>query len=269
MRMKLFLAGLLLFLAVGPAYSQNKDMLRLQADMITLQQMVKQLQTSIDENNGATKGLIEKIADQVNTIVSGEQKIIDAVTGVKNQSDATTKEMRTILTNLNGAIGQLQESMTSIRGQINSLSQQVTTIKTTAEPLAGPNDLLKNAAQEYFAALYDLAVQDYQEFLSKYPKDPHAPEAHLRLGDALLNQKKYDQAELEFDFVLQNYPDSDTYRAALLKKGTSLAEHDPTQAKITLNDVVKKYPNTSEASMAQEKLRQLQQQPPARRTPAR
>jgi tol-pal system protein YbgF len=269
MRTKLFVGGLLLILAAGPVYSQNKDILRLQADMVDVQQRIKQLQSSIDENNAATKGLIEKTADQVNTLAGAQQKIIDAVAGSKGQNDATAKEMRTILTNLNTAIGDLQESLTSIRGQISSLSQQVTTLKTTSEPLAGPNDLLKNATSEFFSGLYDLAIGDYQDFLSKYPKDPHAPDAHVRLGDSYFNLKKYEPAEAEFDFVLQNYPDSDTSRAALLKKGLSQAEHDPTQAKTTLGEVVKKYPNTSEASTAQEKLKQLQPSSPAKRPPAR
>ena len=268
MRMKLFVGGLLLILAAGPAYSQNKDILRLQADMVDVQQRLKQVQASIDESNAATKSLIEKVADQVNTIASGLQKINDAVGGVKGQNDTTAKEMRTILTNLNSTIGELQESLTGIRAQVSSLSQQVTSMKTTSEPLAGPNDLLKSAASSFYAGLYDLAAGDYQEFLQKYPKDPHAAEAHLRLGEALFMQKKYDQAEVEFDFILQNYPDSDTSRAALLKKGFSLAEHDQPQAKITLSEVVKKFPNTSEASAAQEKLKELNPTP-ARRAPAR
>src|SRR2546425_11513582 len=208
MRMKLFVVALLLTIAAGPAYSQNKDMLRLQADMITLQQQVKQLQASVDENNGAVKGLVEKIADQVNTLSGGLQKITQAVEGLKTPNEAPARDMRTIittLTTLNSTVGELQEGLSSVRAQVNSLSQQVTTIKTTAEPLAGPNDLLKNATTEFFSGLYDLAVSDYQEFLTKYPNDPHAPEAHLRMGDALFALKKYEPAETEFDFVLQKY----------------------------------------------------------------
>src|SRR5436853_3000762 len=101
MRMKLFVAALLLMSAAGPAFSQNKDILRLEADMIMLQQQVKQLQASVDANNGTIKGLVEKIADQVNTVAGGMQKITQAVDGVKAQNDAGVKEMRTILTNLN------------------------------------------------------------------------------------------------------------------------------------------------------------------------
>ena len=268
-----FLGGLLLVLAAGPAYPQNKDILRLQADLITLQQQVKQLQSSIDENNNVMKTLVEKIADQVNTLTGGLQKVNQAVDqalgqaigNLKNQNDATAKELRTILTNLNTRVSELQEGLSSVRSQMNSLSQQVMTIKTTSEPLATPNDLWKSAMLSLFSGLYDLAVGDFQEFLSKSPNDPRAPEAHLRMGEAFFNQKKYQQAETEYDFVLQKYPESDTTRAALLKKGLALAEHDTPQAITTLNEVVKRFPNTSEANSAQTKLRELQ---PARR-PAR
>src|ERR1041385_7150409 len=269
MRMKLFAAALLLFIAAGPAFSQNKQILQLQADLITLQQQVRQLQSSLDKNSEGTKGLaglIGKIADQVKTVAGSVQKVSQSVDGVKAQNDANVKEMRTILTNLNTAVGELQEGLSSVRAQINSVSQQVTTIKTTAVPLEGPNDLLKGATADFFAGLYDLAVMDYDDFLKKYPNDPHAPEAHLRMGEALANLKKYDQAEAEFDLVLQKYPDSDTNRAALLKKGLALAEHDKPQAITTFKEVVSKFPNTSEASTAQEKLRELQtpRRPPAR-----
>ena len=264
-----FFGGLLLVLAVGPAYTQNKDILRLQADLITLQQQIKQLQSSIDDNNGVMKTLVEKIADQVNTLTGGLQKVNQAldqaVGGLKTQNDATAKEVRTVLTNLNTSVGELQEGLSSVRAQISSLSQQVTTLKTTAVPLEGPNDLWRTAMVDFFAGNYDLAISGYQEFLSKNPNDPRAPGAHLRMGDSLTSLKKYEPAETEYDFVLQKYPESDTTRAALLKKGLALAEHDTPQAITTLNEVVKKFPNTSEANTAQTKLRELQ---PARR-PAR
>ena len=267
MRMKCFVAGLLLILAAVPASSQNRDMLRLQADMITLQQQVKQLQTSVDDNNAAIKSLVEKIADQVNTLAGGLQKINQAVDGVKVQNDASTKEMRTIVTMLASSVGDIQEGLSSIRAQIGTVSQQVTTLKTTAAPLPGPNDLWKEAVVDSLTGQYELANSAFMDFLQKSPNDPRAAEAHLRIGDNYVSMKKYDQAETEFDLVLQKYPESDTTRAALLKKGLAQAETNQPQAKETLSEVVKRFPNTSEAQAAQQKLRELQ--PAAPRRPAR
>lgn len=267
MRMKLFLPALLVLFAAGPAYPQNRDILQLQKDMIDVQQLVKVLQTTVDQNNAAIKGLVEKTADQVNTLAGGMQRITQTVDSLKGQNDSTSREMRTILTGLNNTMTELQEGLSSMRGQINSLSQQVTAMKTTAEPLAGPNDLWRTAYVDYSAGNWDLAISGLQDFLSKYPNDPRAPEAHLRLGDALAAQKKFDQAIPEYDFVLQKYPESDTTRAALLKKGHAQAETNPQLAIATLNEVVKKFPGTVEATNAQIKLRELQ--PPARRGPGR
>src|SRR2546427_13133445 len=97
-----FFGGLLLVLAAGPAYPQNKDILRVQADLITLEQQVKQLQSSIDENNGVIKGLVEKIADQVNTLTGGLQKVNQAldqaigqaIGGLQTQNDKYAKKNR-------------------------------------------------------------------------------------------------------------------------------------------------------------------------------
>jgi tol-pal system protein YbgF len=267
MHMKSFIAGLLLILASGPAYAQNKDMLQLQRDMIYLQQAVKQLQTTVDQNNAVVKGLVERMADQVNTLAGGMQKITQTVDGIKTQNDATTREMRTILTNLNSAVSELQEGVSSMRAQVNSVSRELTTLKTTAEPLAGPSELWRTAYLDYFAGNYDLAISGFQEFISKFSSDPRAPEAHLLLGDALSAQKKYEPALAEYDFVLQKYPESDKTRAALLKKGLALAvANQPQQAIATLTEVVKKFPNTSEANSANTKLRELQAG--QRRTPA-
>jgi tol-pal system protein YbgF len=150
---------------------------------------------------------------------------------------------------------------------MNSLSRELTTLKTTSEPLAGPNEVWRSAYLDYSAGNYDLAAGGLQEFISKYPTDPRAPEAHLLLGDTLRAQKKYEPALAEYDFVLQKYTENDKTRAALLKKGLALAEaNQPQQAIATLNEVVKKFPGTSEANSASTKLRELQAG--QRRTPA-
>src|SRR5438067_1866112 len=266
--MKFIVAGLLVVLWAAPSHAQNKDILQLQRDVLDVTERVKQIQTMLDQNNTVVKSLVEKMADQVGTLASSTQKISQTVDALKSQDDTNTREMRAILTTLNTTVKDLEESMSSVRSQINSVTRELTTIKTTAEPLAGPNDLWRTAYADYSAGIYDLAISGLQEFLSKYPTDPRAPDTHLLLGDAQAAQKKFDVAITEYDFVLQKFPESDKTRAALLKKGLALAEtNQPQQAIQTLNEVVKKFPNTSEATSATTRIRELQaalRKPPAR-----
>src|SRR5580692_2103575 len=101
MRMKLFVAALLVFLTAGPAYPQNKDMLQLQRDMIDIQQRVNQVQKTIDQNDASFKSLVEKMNDQVNMLAASLQKIDQAVSALKVQDDANGRDMHTALTSLN------------------------------------------------------------------------------------------------------------------------------------------------------------------------
>jgi tol-pal system protein YbgF len=267
---RLAIVALLITFMAGPAYPQRKeDILQLMKDMIDLQQLVRQLQTSIDRDNTAMKGLMEKMSDQVNTLSGGLQKINQTVDSVKTQNDKTTSELRTTLTTLNSTVRELQENLTSTRGQIGSISREITSLKTTTQPLAGPDDLWRASMVDYNVGNWDLAISGLQEFLSKFPTDPRAAEAQLRIADSLYAQRKFDQAINQYDIVLQKYPDSDTNRAALLKKGLAQAELNQPQAKDTLNEVVKKYPKTSEAEAATARLKELQSAPQRGRTPAR
>ena len=264
MRSKLALACLLALLMAPPAYPQKKEILQLQADMIRLSQQMTQLQSTVDMNNSALKGLVEKMADQVNTLGGSVQKITQAMDGVKTQSDKTASELRVILNNMNTSVGELQEGLSAVRTQLNSVSQLVTAKNTTAEPLAGPEDLMRSAMVDYLAGNYDLALSGFQEFLTKYPNDPRAAEAQLSRGEAFFNQKKFEQAILEYDVFLQKYPENDKTRTALYKKGLALAEQNQTQpALMALDKVAKDFPNTSEATNAQAKARELRG--PARR----
>ena len=265
---KLLVAGLLIILGAGPAFPQKKEILQLTADMITLQQQMKQVQTTLDQNNAVMKGLVEKMADQVNTLSGGMQKINQAVDSLKAQDDKMAGEFRGIITNVNTNVTDLQEGLAAIRAQVKSVSDQITAMKTTAEPLAGPEDMWRKAQLDLITGNYDLAIEGYKEFISRFGSHPNVPEAQLGIADALYNEKKYEMAVIEYDLFLQNFPQHDKTRAALYKKGLALAEQNqPQQALDTLNKVVKQFPNTSEASNAQAKIRELQR--PAPRPPAR
>jgi len=267
MRMKLLVPAMLVLLAAGPAYPQNKDILQLQRDMIDVQQRVNQVQKTVDQNDAALKSLVEKMSDQVNTLAGAMQKINQALEQLKLQGDANGRDVHTALAGLNTTMKDIQDGMSSLQLQIGSVSREITSMKTTAEPLARPDDLLRIAFSDYLQGHFDLAISGYQEFLSKFPGEARAVEAHFNIAESLSALKKFDQAIDEYDIVLQKFPDSDKSRTALLKKGYAQAETNPQAAIKTWTDVVTRFPGTSEAANAQAKIKELQ--PAARRGPGR
>jgi tol-pal system protein YbgF len=242
----------------GPAFSQSREeraIIQLQADMIGLKQQIAQMQDTFDRRNAVLQTLVEKIADQVNVMAGSVQKIDEVV---QVQNDKTAGEIRGLVTSVGRTMTDVSQSMEAMRSQLSSVSQQITALKATAEPLEGPEDVMRNAKVDLLAGNYDLAISGFQEFLSKFSADPRAPEAQISIGDAYYNQKKFEQAVIEYDLFLQKYPQNDRTATALFKKGLALAEYDRAQAIPILQKVVKDHPGTVEATNAAQRVRELQ-----------
>src|SRR5262245_47958024 len=102
--MKVLSAVTVCIFAAPAAYPQNKETLQLMRDMIALQQQMKQLQTTIDQNDALLKGLVEKMADQVNTLSSAMQKVNQAVESVRTSNDKVSGDMRNAIGSVNSTL---------------------------------------------------------------------------------------------------------------------------------------------------------------------
>ena len=120
----------------------------------------------------------------------------------------------------------------------------------------------KSAYQKAFALLrdgkYDMATQEFKEFLSHYPQGSYADNAQYWLGEINYVQRKFDLALAEFNKVLNKFPNSPKYADAMLKIGLTYYELEYwDQARKVFNDLVSKFPNTAESQIAEKRLQQM------------
>ena len=119
--------------------------------------------------------------------------------------------------------------------------------------------------KEYEAAWRSLDKKDYKgalarfkDFLKKYPKSKLAGNAQYWIGECHYALKEFDQAILEFDAV-RKYPQSEKVPAALLKQGFAFAElGEKVNARLILQEVIEKYPQSPEAVRAKQRLKTLE-----------
>ena len=105
---------------------------------------------------------------------------------------------------------------------------------------------------------YDLARQEFQDYLKYYGDTDLASNAQFYLGEIAYSQRNYDQAVGEYDKVLTNYPKSFKLATAHLKKGMALIELGQKTAGVReLRDVVKRFPGSDEDRRARAKLKEL------------
>jgi tol-pal system protein YbgF len=107
---------------------------------------------------------------------------------------------------------------------------------------------------------YGLAVAAFKTFVQNYPRGRFADNAQYWLGEANYVQRNFEVALSEFDEVVKNHPASPKRADALLKMGYTYQElGQEDNARMSLNNVLMNYPNTTAARLAQKRLQDLKQ----------
>ena len=105
---------------------------------------------------------------------------------------------------------------------------------------------------------YSGAIEQFKKFLEKHPDSNLADNAQYWIGESYYALQNFDQAIVEFDLVRKDYPKSDKVPAAWLKIGYSFAElGNRVDARLFLQEVINRFPQSKEAEKARDKIRTL------------
>ncbi|HQV41262.1 MAG TPA: tol-pal system protein YbgF, partial [Moraxellaceae bacterium] len=118
----------------------------------------------------------------------------------------------------------------------------------------------------------DKAIAPMQAFVKQYPESSLTPGAYYWLGEFYLNASKPDlvKARQQFDTVLTKYPDNTKAPAALYKIGNILdLQGKPDESRQKMQELIKRYPKSPEASLAETWLKAFQATQPAEKPAAK
>jgi tol-pal system protein YbgF len=118
--------------------------------------------------------------------------------------------------------------------------------------------LYSNGLRDITSGKYDLARQEFRDYLKYYGDTDLASNAQFYLGEIAYSQKQYQDAVAEYDKVLTVYPKSFKLASARFKKGMALIELGEKNPGVReLREVVRRYPGTEEERRARAKLKEL------------
>ncbi|MFH0340898.1 MAG: tol-pal system protein YbgF [Chromatiales bacterium] len=110
---------------------------------------------------------------------------------------------------------------------------------------------------------YNDSISAFNSFLGQYPKSAHADNAQYWLAEAYYVTHQYQPAISEYTKLVERYPESQKLTHALLKIGYShheLGQLD--QAKTSLESLRVRYPGTTAARLADERLQRIRLEQP-------
>jgi tol-pal system protein YbgF len=292
-------------LSPRPTGAVSKELVQLQEDVTQLLQGQQALRSAIDSNNATLHTLIQQSLDSVsamNVQMSNLQKSVgEATANDSSKIDTMATQTQGVSDNLQdiqARVGKLATQMNDIQSTLQTIdgrlaggpnlppassapvpsananppADAVPASSTNRQPAglsgAASDTLYQNALRDFTTGKYDLAQQEFSDYVKNYGSTDLASNAQFYLGEISYAQGDYREAVGQYNTVLSNYPQSYKLAAALLKKGMAELElgMKATGAR-DLKEVVRRFPGTDESRRASAKLKELGIPPAAKSAP--
>src|ERR1035438_9944329 len=294
-------AAMAIVLAPMGSRAADPKLQELQRDVASLQEQVRQLKESQDKQLAALTVLVQQALDTSNRSNTGvaviqnnlqqslkdlESKVVTPVTGLGARLDGMDQDMRALqqsVTDLNSILGKLQQQMTDLNNAVKILQTPppppptaATETGDTAAPAVAETltisaqDLYANANRDRGSKKYDLALQEYQQYLKWYGNTDLAANAQFYIGDIHRQQKNFEAAVQDFDMVLEKYSENNKTPDALFSKGMALRSLNRlTDSHSEFLELIKRYPRNDLAAQACDQLKSMGYNCPVAKAPAK
>lgn len=225
--------------------TRNKILADLQFKLNDMQEEVRTLLGTQEENNYNLKQLTERqreIYKDVDTRLTEAQQQIESF--LKNNQSGTSKSPTAYSASLRPQNPPPQKPQKAVTQTVHS-SVEETRAYEQIFPLVREKKYVK-------------AISAYQAFIAKYPKGKFTINAHYWLGQVHFVQGQLDEAAVQFKLIKNNYPQSRKVADAMLKLAIIHQRHDELkQAKSIYQQIIKDYPGTSTARLADRRLKEI------------
>lgn len=278
----IIISGMLLWGCVTPQEMTlvDREQQKLKFDSVQFRKDLDGIRTHLAD----TQATLQEIQGQLNALTEKQAEVryqMDRRLGSSARAgDEKVKELEILVARMNDEIkaqgallkareqefGVLREAVLRATGGTPALASLRTTQPVATEVKPDEPSQVDNGRFAYEEAWKSLEQKNYREaiarlneFLRKHPRSEFADNAQYWIGESYYALKEFDRAILEFDAVRRKYPGGEKVPAALLKQGFAFAElGDKVDARLILQELIARYPETKEAVKAKEKVKSLE-----------
>jgi tol-pal system protein YbgF len=224
---------------------------QLKTEVMLLQRQVTAMQETFNKTNGEMSTLIVQMSDNISAIRRAQSSVSTSSTDTVTQVTAIGERM----TATNQRLERLSEQFAQLKKLIEDIPKQPVIAQITP---GNPEQLFAAAYGDYSRGNYDLAFSEFKQYVETYPSSELADNAQYWIAEILYGQKKLPEAAFEFEKVAVVSPNGDKTPVALYKRGMILMElGNKDQAVVQFQAVIKNYPKSSEAELATQQVQQI------------
>ena len=289
----------------APAGAVSKEMIQLQQQVSQLLQGQQDLRSAVDSNNATLRTLIQQSMDSVNQMNSQmgllQKSVQESNANASSRIDTISTQTQGLSDNVQDVqarVGKLSQQMNEIQGLLQTIDGRLANggapasgvapsagaaspqgsapaysappqpSAESAAPAMAPisaDTLYQNALRDFSTGKYDLARQEFGDYIKNFPANDLASNAQFYLGELSYAQGSYQDAIGQYEIVINNYPKSFKLRAAELKKAFAELELGmKASGTRDLREIVRRLPGSDEARRAQAKLKEIGAAPTSR-----
>ncbi len=235
----------------------EEEIQRLQSDVLQLQNQIRLLQKSLDDNSAVLKSLLEQVNDQIAIANVHMKTLAEGIQAQRvEQGDSLAKVRQEIQSlsikwdDTNTRIAAVQQKLQSNQLQIQSL-RQIPSAGSAIEP----DQVYSSVYNDYLMGNYELAIAGFRDFLVNFPDNEYSDNAYYYLGVCYHEMGSYEQAIEAFNQVIDLYPKADKTPPAYYKKVAALEQLqqnlEAIETRIKLTTI---FPDSQEAILARHEL---------------
>jgi tol-pal system protein YbgF len=211
---------------------------------------VQQVMQEVPSLRSGLSMLAEQITSLVNTLQPGGA---GTATGAPDTSGSTAAP-------ITGSTAAAPPSGTPASTPDSASNAPTSTSSAPLRLPESPTRIFDAASSDYMSNRLDNAVDGFTEFVQKFPDAPDAPRAQFFIGQSYFQKGQFQDAIAAYDKVVTNYKDSDQVPDAYYQEGLAYQNLGPSQranAQRVFELLVKQYPNSTAAIMANQKLKAM------------
>lgn len=234
---------------------------KLTQEVTVLQRDIRDLQEMMSRNSGELTALVNQTNDTIaltNQAIQDIRRIVrdthTRVAGALGSLNSRLLAQETTLNTLNNRLAEITDQLRAVNEELAALKERSLMSIDPTDPI----QVFGAAYGDFLRGNYQLAIDQFRQFLLKFPHSERADDAQYWIGESLFRQGLYEDAIAEFDHLLETYPQGDRVPAAKLKKGLALlALEKADQAVEELRQLIEGFPDSPAALAAKQKLEEL------------
>src|SRR5438105_10995949 len=195
------------------AFGANKEMVALQTQVQALQDQIARLQQSNDERFGAMRSLLEQNTDTINRVANSLDAISHSLQTSTADQGGKVDQVSAQVQSLHDAVDELKARLAKVSKQLDDMAAAQQNLQAAPQVQPGqspqlppqaqapppPDVLYNNALSDYNGAKYNLASQEFADYVKYYGNTDLAGNAQYYIADIEYKQGNYKQAVQDYD----------------------------------------------------------------------